>query len=113
MTTPDKTPASNDHLTIVLDNASLAVRLLGLLGSSTQQWQFFGKVGDEVKFTSATFAAPYSWGGVPIGRTMLPQEDWAPGMTEALADLRQEIMGHGWVEVHRGDQLWESVYEAV
>lgn len=98
------------RLTIELETASLAVTLLGL-GAGTQQWQFVGKVDGQPLFTSATFAAPYSWGGIPIGKTMLPQEEWAPGMTRALDDLKREIEDDGWVEVTRGQQPWDVGYQ--
>jgi hypothetical protein len=97
-------------LTIELETASLAVRLLGL-GAGTQQWQFVGKVDQRPMFTSATFAAPYSWGGVPMGKTTAPREEWAPGMTRALDDLKSEIEHAGWVEVTRGPQLWDIGYQ--
>ena len=103
--------APTQRLTIALEEASIAARMLGLLGSGTQQWQFVGRVDDHRKYTSPAFAAPYSWGGVPIGSTLLPQEEWAPGMAQALADVKQEIERGGWVEVGCGAQPWLLTYE--
>lgn len=107
---PTESATAPRRLTIELETASLGVTLLGL-GAGTQQWQFVGKVDDRAVFTSATFAAPYSWGGLPIGKTVSPQEEWAPGMTRALDELKREIEDHGWVEVTRGQQPWDIHYQ--
>lgn len=107
---PDENGSPSRSLTIELGTASSAVTVLGL-GAGAQQWQFVGKVDDQPLFTSATFAAPYSWGGIPMGKTMMPQEEWAPGMTRALDDLKREIQQHGWVEYTHGQQPWELEYQ--
>lgn len=65
--------------------------------------------GDPV-LRSATFAAPYGWGGIPTGTTAPPEEEWAPGMTQALEDLQREVERAGWVEADRGEQPWEVTY---
>jgi|GEM_PF-480453 len=96
-------------LRVELQTASLAVTMLGL-GAGTQQWQFVGTVDGHPAFRSSTFAAPYSWGGIPMGRTAPPEEGWAPGMTRALEDLEREIERAGWVEVGRGERPWEITY---
>ena len=86
------------------------VSTLGLLSGGMQMWHFVGLFGDEVRYDSATFSAPYSWGHLPLGRTMLPHEEWAPGMREALDGLRAEIAAAGWVIDGRGEQAWQDHY---
>ena len=86
------------------------VTMLGLLSSDTQQWHFVGMVDGKSRYSSATFAAPYSWGTIPMGKTMLPREEWAPGMAEALQELRLEITGDGWTEDSPGEQPWQHQY---
>lgn len=100
---------SGRQLRVELVTASLPVTLLGL-GAGTQQWQFVGTVDGDPVLRSATFAAPYSWGGIPMGKTVPPQEEWAPGMTQALEDLKREVERAGWVEIDRGEQPWEITY---
>ncbi len=107
---PDENGSPSRSLTIELLTASSAVTVLGL-GAGTQQWQFVGKVDDQPLFTSAAFAAPYSWGGIPMGKTVMPQEEWAPGMSRALDDLKREIQQHGWVECTHGQQPWDLEYQ--
>ena len=89
------------------------VSTLGLLSGAMQQWHFVGMLGDEVRYESHTFSAPYSWGHLPLGRTVLPRNEWAPGMDEALDALRREITGDGWVLVGHGEQEWEDSYRPV
>ncbi|WP_107772920.1 hypothetical protein [Nocardioides sediminis] len=83
---------------------------LGLLTTQTQMWHFVGLLEDRPVYESPTFAAPYSWGRLPLGRTMLPQEEWAPGMQQALEELRAAIREDGWVECGHGAHPWEDVY---
>jgi hypothetical protein len=100
-----------EHLRIQLEvTRSMWVTMLGLLSSNTQQWHFVGMVDGQPKYASPVFAAPYSWGTVPIGTTMLPREEWAPGMAEALDELQREITGDGWIEDNVGDQPWQHEY---
>ncbi len=111
MTTADAVPEGN--LTIELEDAATRkgwAATLGLLAGMMQQWHFVGIVGDEVRYESETFSAPYSWGHLPLGRTMLPREEWAPGMGEALDALRAEIAADGWVAAGHGDQVWQDRY---
>jgi hypothetical protein len=102
------------RLRVELEDAatrSAWVGLLGLVGGQvTQQWHFVGLVDGQVRYDSAVFAAPYSWGDVPLGRTATPQEDWAPGMAAALAGLRAEIARDGWVECGHGVEPWQLEY---
>lgn len=86
------------------------VSTLGLLAGAMQMWHFVGLLGDEVRYDSDTFSAPYSWGHLPLGRTMLPREEWAPGMGEALDALRAEITADGWVADGGGAQAWQGRY---
>ncbi|GAA1419758.1 hypothetical protein GCM10009640_08080 [Agrococcus citreus] len=97
-------------LRIELQTASLAVTLFGL-GAGTQQWQFVGTVDGHPAFRSPTFAAPYTWGGIPLGKTVAPREEWAPGMTEALDELALEIERAGWTELSRGERPWDITFE--
>ena len=57
------------------------VSTLGLLAGMMQQWHFVGLLGGEVRYESDTFSAPYSWGHLPLGRTMLPRDEWPRGWT--------------------------------
>ena len=96
-------------LTIELEDAATRkgwVSTLGLLAGGMQMWHFVALLGDEVRYDSDTFSAPYSWGHLPLGRTMLPRNEWAPGMDAALDALRAQIAaadGHG-------DQEWQDHY---
>lgn len=109
-------PAPEDTLTIELEDAATRkgwVSTLGLLGGTVQQWHFVGLLGGKPRYESATFAAPYSWGHVPIGRSLLPREEWAPGMNDALQELRGQIRADGWVQVERGENAWQEKYRRV
>jgi hypothetical protein len=102
-----------ETLRIELEDAatrSRRVGLLGLLSGAMQMWHFVGLVDDQVRYDSPTFAAPYTWGHLPLGRTMLPTEERAPGMRQALEELRAEIAHDGWVEAGQGDQPWQHQY---
>lgn len=108
-----KATAPETVLTIELEDAATRkgwVSTLGLLAATMQMWHFVALLGDEVRYESDTFSAPYSWGHLPLGRTMLPRTEWAPGMEEALDDLRAEIAADGWVVIARGDQAWQDHY---
>ena len=39
-----------------------------------------------------------------------PQEQWAEGMTQALNELREELVAQGWQPVGRGAQPWSFAY---
>ncbi len=100
-------------LTIELHDAAPRkawVSTFSLLSGMRQQWHFVGLLGDEVRYHSGTFSAPYGLGYLTLGRTMLPRNEWAPGMNEALRGLRAEIAGDGWVADGRGDQAWQDHY---
>ena len=103
--------AREETLTVQLEDAATRhawVSTLGLLAGTMQQWHFVATVDEHVEYESDTFSAPYSWGHLPLGRTMLPREQWAPGMDQALTELRQQIIGDGWVEAGHRDQPWED-----
>ncbi len=100
-------------LAIELEDAATRswwVSTLGLLSGAMQQWHFVGMLGDEVRYDSDTFSAPYSWGHLPLGATMAPRNEWAPGMDEALDAVRAEIVADGWVADGRGEQEWQDHY---
>lgn len=101
--------------TLVVELEDAATRswwtsMIGLLGAGTQMWHFVGLVDGGVSYESPTFAAPYSWGRLPLGRTMLPRAEWAPGMDESLEELRRAIRKDGWVAAGHGRQPWQDVY---
>ena len=105
--------APEEMLRIELEDAATRtgrVSTLGLLAGARQMWHFVALLGDEVRYDSDTFSAPYSWGHLPLGRTMRPREEWAPGMDEALHTLRVEIAADGWVIDGRGEQEWQDRY---
>lgn len=109
-----KGPEPQGTLTIELEDAATRkgwVSTLGLLSGMMQMWHFVGLLGDEVRYDSDTFSAPYSWGHLPLGRTMLPRNEWAPGMDEALEGLRAEVVADGWVLVGHGEQAWQDHYQ--
>ena len=41
---------------------------------------------------------------------MLPRDEWAPGMDEALDALRAEIAADGWVADGHGEHEWQDHY---
>lgn len=113
MNTESRAGPPPEMLVIELEDVATRSRLtsmLGLLSSGTQMWHFVALVGDRVVHESATFAAPYTWGGLPLGKTMEPQEAWAPGMRQALEDLRTRIRKDGWTESGHGEQPWADIY---
>ena len=78
--------------------------------TTMQVWHFVALQDGVLRYDSPTFAAPYSWGTLPLGRTMTPEEEWAPGMHGALEELRAEILADQWLEVGCGSQPWEYRY---
>lgn len=78
--------------------------------TTMQMWHFVGRMDGKLRYESPTFAAPYSWGDLPLGKTMTPNEEWAPGMQSALEELRAELRADGWLEVGCGAQPWEYRY---
>lgn len=100
-------------LTIELEDAATRkswVSTLGLMAGMMQMWHFVGIIDGEVRYESDTFSAPYSWGHLPLGRTMLPRDEWAPGMDEALEALRREIAADGWQPDGQGEHEWQDRY---
>ena len=67
--------------------------------------RFVGVVDGKPRYFSATFAVPRTWGSIP------PREEWAPGMTAALAELRQQIEDDGWQHLGSGDRSWQLTYQ--
>ena len=78
--------------------------------TTMQVWHFVALLDGELRYESPTFAAPYSWGNLPLGKTMTPKEEWAPGMRAALEEVRGEILADGWLEADCGAQPWEYRY---
>ena len=102
---------TGDRLVIQLEDAASRSRWSWLVGlmAMHQMWHFVGLVDGQKKYDSPTFAAPYSWGTLPMGKTGYPREQWAPGMGEALEQLCAEVAADGWTEVACGQQPWERI----
>lgn len=102
--------SAKEKLTIALEDiggTSWWASILTTLGSqygSTQQ-RFVGQLDGKTRYKSATFPAARSV--TPVS----PQEDWAPGMTAALAELKRDLAGDGWVQVSEGGDLKALLYE--
>lgn len=82
------------------------VRILTILGSqygSTQQ-RFVGRICGKTKYRSSTFPVPGSVGPVT------PDEQWAPGMTAALEELKQDLGRDGWEQTSQSTQPWSLTY---
>lgn len=99
-----------EKLTVVLEDVggtSWWAGILTTLGSqygSTQQ-RFVGQVDGKTRYKSSTFPAARSVTPIP------PQEDWAPGMTAALAELKRDLARDGWVQVSAGGHPNALLYE--
>lgn len=65
-----KATAPETVLTIELEDAATRkgwVSTLGLLAGTMQMWHFVALLGDEVRYESDTFSAPYSLGAPAVG----------------------------------------------
>lgn len=102
--------SAKEKLTIALEDiggTSWWASILTILGSqygSTQQ-RFVGQVEGKTRYKSPTFPAARSV--TPVS----PQENWAPGMTAALAELKRDLARDGWVQVSGGEDPKSLVYE--
>ena len=102
--------SSPETLTIALEDVggiSWWSGILTILASqygSTQR-RFVGRSDGKTKYRSATFAVP---GSV---RPVSPEEQWAPGMTAALAELENDLARDGWRQKSRGKEPWSLIYE--
>jgi hypothetical protein len=99
-----------EKLTVALEDvggtswwASILVTLGSQYGSNLQR--FVGRVNGETRYKSSTF--PSARSVTPVA----PQEDWAPGMTAALAELKQDLARDGWVQVSGGPDPESLVFE--
>jgi len=102
--------ADDSTLEIVLEDVggtSWKARLLTTLASQygSGTLRFVARLDNERLFESDPFVAASSIGPMP------PEEDWAPGMTESLNKLRQEIKRSGWIEIGRGEEPWAFRYK--
>lgn len=101
--------AAEERLTIALEDiggTSWWASILTTLGSqygSTQQ-RFVGQIDGKTHYWSPTFPAARSV--TPVS----PQEEWAPGMTAALAELTRDLARDGWVQVSEGEDPTSLVY---
>ncbi|AOT02344.1 hypothetical protein [Arthrobacter sp. U41] len=73
--------------------------------SGSVQFRFVGRVADEVRYSSSTFASP-----TPISPTP-PEEQWAPGMTRSLEELVSDIRHDGWTQTGSGSEPWSLTFE--
>ena len=82
-------------------------RLLTTLSSQTgsTQLRFVGRVADEVRYSSSTFASPTPISPIP------PEEQWAPGMTRSLKELVSDLRRDGWTPSGRGTEPWALTFE--
>ncbi|MHA7240490.1 hypothetical protein [Arthrobacter sp. TMS1-12-1] len=101
-----------ETLTIALEDVGATswwARILTTLSSqygSTQQ-RFVGKVNGRTRYKSSTFPAAGAVSPMP------PQEQWAPGMTAALEELRRDLAKDGWEQISRGKDPWSLAYKRV
>jgi hypothetical protein len=81
--------------------------LLATLGSQygNAYLRFVGRVDGDTRYRGPTFPVPRTLGALP------PQSEWAPDMTQSLAELRHNLEKDGWVPVGQGEQPWELRYE--
>lgn len=106
----------DDSLTIELEDVNARGWWAGLLATlasptgGTYSW-FVARATSadprwpEYTFTSATFHRLRS-----VPDTMPPEEAWAPGMTDALEELRSRLEAEGWRLVGRGKNPWSYSY---
>jgi hypothetical protein len=102
------TPAG-ETLTVVLEDIGAAAwwtGILAVLGSQygNAQRRFVGQVDGRTRYRSSTFAVPRAV------TEMSPQEQWAPGMTEALAELKRDLAADGWMLTSHGKDPWSLTY---
>lgn len=110
MTTQSRDGTSVETLEIELEDVGGTSWWAGVLTTLGAQGgnaylRFVGTVDGERRYRSATFVSPRSLGYIP------PQEQWAPGMSRCLGELRREIAEDGWFLVSSGDQPWDLRYE--
>ena len=73
--------------------------------SGNAYMRFVGSLNGDRRYKGSTFPAPRTFGTLP------PQEEWAPGMTQSLQELRREVEDDGWVQVGRGIETWAYQYQ--
>ena len=73
-------------------------RFVGRAHSPDSRWPTYAIVGK-------TFPAPRAFlADLP------PQDQWAQGMTQALNELREELLSQGWRPVGKGTHPWSFTY---
>ena len=105
-----------DALVITLEDvnaaswwASLLATLSSVMGNAYSR--FVGRATSSepgrpaYEITSPTFPRVR---GLPD--SMTPQEAWAPGMADALSELRRRLEAEGWREMGRGPEPWSYRY---
>jgi len=83
---------------VASQSGSAYTRFVGHATSIDPRWHTY-------EIASATFPRVR---GVPD--TLLPREEWAPGMAEALDELCHRLEAEGWCLVGRGEQPWAFRY---
>lgn len=73
-------------------------RFVGIADSADSRWPAYRIPGDTFPAASGFLAE------VP------PEENWSPGMTRSLLNLKAELMSEGWLPVGQGDQPWATRY---
>jgi hypothetical protein len=105
-----------DTLEIELEDAggtSMVASLLATLGSQ------FGNA--YYRFVGRAHSADARWPTYAVvGRTfpatrafladLPPRDEWAEGMTQALSELREELIAQGWQPVGQGPHPWSFIY---
>lgn len=99
----------DETLTVVLEDVATASWWAGLLATLGSQYgnaqrRFVGRVDGTTRYKSSTFAVPRAVNETP------PQEQWAPGMTDALKELQRDLSADGWRLVFQGKDPWSLTY---
>ena len=97
-------------LQIKLENVGGTSWWAGVIATLTSQsgnayMRFVGSTNGDRRYKGSTFTSPRTLG------TLQPQEEWAPGMTQSLEELRRELEDGGWVQVGRGAEPWAYRYQ--
>ena len=84
--------------TLVPQGQNSYYRFVGVAHSQDSRWPTYRITGD-------TFPGPRSLlGDLP------PEDEWAPGMTRSLINLRTELLAEGWLPTGRGEHPWSTRY---
>jgi hypothetical protein len=84
--------------TLASQSGNAYSRFVGRAQSTDPRWGTY-------EIRSATFPRVR---GLPD--SMTPQEAWAPGMDEALSELRTQLAAEGWQRSGHGEAPWAETY---